>query len=180
MEAEVTAGELEHRAESTLVQILPNFDMDQLELISVKLTQGTFGPFEANIPVAVPLWLAVFLKKRHKCRVIPPEWMDLGALRLQLEEERTIDTLTVVPFHYLEISSLLLAVAKDDIRQRQLVMNTMEDLFTLRVTKLRQRLKSILPDTRVLDLTNVAAMELQTFRRMLDDLFAGFVLLRGP
>jgi hypothetical protein len=84
-----------------------------------------------------------------------------------------------VDFHYLEISSLLLAVAKDDIRQRQLVMNTIEDLFTLRVTKLRQRLKTIGPDTRALDLTNVAAMELQTFRRMLEELLAGFVLLRG-
>lgn len=38
MEAEVTAGELEHRAESTLVQILPSFDLDQLELISVEPT----------------------------------------------------------------------------------------------------------------------------------------------
>lgn len=175
----MTARELEHRAESRLVQILPNFDLTQLELISVLLTQGTFGPFEANIPVTVPLWLAVFLKKRHKCRIIPPEWMDLGALRLQLEEERSIATLTAVDFHYLEISSLLLAVAKDDIRQRQLVMNTIEDLFTLRITKLRQRLKTITSDTRALDLSNVAAMELQTFRRMLDELFTGFTLLRG-
>lgn len=38
MEAEVTAGELEYRAESRSVQILPNFDMQQLELISVDLT----------------------------------------------------------------------------------------------------------------------------------------------
>lgn len=38
MEAEVTAGELEHRAESRSVQILPNFDLQHLELISVDLT----------------------------------------------------------------------------------------------------------------------------------------------
>lgn len=36
------------------------------------------GPFNPGLPVEVPLWLAINLKQRQKCRVIPPEWMDVG------------------------------------------------------------------------------------------------------
>ena len=35
METEVTASELENRAEATEVSIVPNFDMEQVELLAV-------------------------------------------------------------------------------------------------------------------------------------------------
>ena len=40
--------------------------------------QGDLGPFNPGLPVQVPLWLAVNLKQRQKCRLLPPEWMDVG------------------------------------------------------------------------------------------------------
>lgn len=40
--------------------------------------QGDLGPFNPGLPVRVPLWLAVNLKQRQKCRLLPPEWMDVG------------------------------------------------------------------------------------------------------
>lgn len=40
--------------------------------------QGDLGPFSPGLPVVVPLWLAINLKQRQKCRLIPPEWMDVG------------------------------------------------------------------------------------------------------
>ena len=40
--------------------------------------QGGLGPFNPGLPVQVPLWLAVNLKQRQKCRLLPPEWMDVG------------------------------------------------------------------------------------------------------
>lgn len=40
--------------------------------------QGDLGPFNPGLPVEVPLWLAINLKQRQKCRLIPPEWMDVG------------------------------------------------------------------------------------------------------
>ena len=43
--------------------------------------QGTFGPFTPNMPIQVPLWLAVFLHKREKCQVEPPAWMALQVLQ---------------------------------------------------------------------------------------------------
>lgn len=40
--------------------------------------QGDLGPFNPGLPVEVPLWLAINLKQRQKCRLLPPEWMDVG------------------------------------------------------------------------------------------------------
>lgn len=40
--------------------------------------QGNFGPFYPQIPIKVPLWLAVALKKRGKCTIRPPQWMSIG------------------------------------------------------------------------------------------------------
>ena len=40
--------------------------------------QGDIGPFNASLPTEVPLWIAIFLKQRRKCRILPPDWMDVG------------------------------------------------------------------------------------------------------
>lgn len=40
--------------------------------------QGDLGPFNPGLPVQVPLWLAINLKQRQKCRLLAPEWMDVG------------------------------------------------------------------------------------------------------
>lgn len=40
--------------------------------------QGDLGPFNPGLPVEVPVWLAINLKQRQKCRLIPPAWMDVG------------------------------------------------------------------------------------------------------
>jgi hypothetical protein len=37
--------------------------------------QGTYGPFRPNIPVEVPMYLALALNRRNKCRIQPPAWM---------------------------------------------------------------------------------------------------------
>lgn len=40
--------------------------------------QGEFGPFNPSMHSQVPLWLAVHLKQRQKCRIEPPEWLNVG------------------------------------------------------------------------------------------------------
>ncbi|EGV94107.1 DNA replication complex GINS protein PSF2 [Cricetulus griseus] len=67
------AAEVEFLAEKELVTIIPNFSLDKIYLIG-----GDLGPFNPGLPVEVPLWLAINLKQRQKCRLLPPEWMDVG------------------------------------------------------------------------------------------------------
>ena len=49
---------------------------------------GTLGPFKAQRQVEVPLWFALSLKRRRKCIVQPPAWLDAGSLADWLEEDR--------------------------------------------------------------------------------------------
>jgi GINS complex subunit 2 len=42
----------------------------------------------SGIPVHVPLWLAIHLRKQQKCRLVPPEWMDKDLLEELKEEEK--------------------------------------------------------------------------------------------
>ena len=64
---------MEFLAEKQLVTVVPNFSHDEVFLIG-----GSVGPFNAGLPVEVPLWMAVNLKQRQKCRIQPPDWMDIG------------------------------------------------------------------------------------------------------
>ena len=40
--------------------------------------QGDFGPFNPSMRTEVPIWLAVNLRQRHKCRIEPPDWLSVG------------------------------------------------------------------------------------------------------
>lgn len=67
--------DIEFLGEKLLVTIIPTFNSDSICLIS-----GDVGPFRASIPVRVPIWLAVNLKKQQKCKIRPPDWMDVDTL----------------------------------------------------------------------------------------------------
>lgn len=43
--------------------------------------QGDYGPFKANFPVTVPLWLAIYLYQRKQCRIQPPDWLKVDHLQ---------------------------------------------------------------------------------------------------
>ena len=61
--------DLEFAAMNTLIEVVPNFREDTMHMIV-----GDFGPFRPSMPVTVPLWLAIMLKKGRKCRIRTPDW----------------------------------------------------------------------------------------------------------
>ena len=79
----LTSSELEFLAESTLINITPNFRGEKLKTIS-----GTFGPFKPNREISIPLWLAFQLKKNKKCRIRIPSFLDENNLKIVLDYEK--------------------------------------------------------------------------------------------
>lgn len=52
-----------------------------LSVINIRIDfKGDFGPFNPGMPVDVPVWLAVTLKQRNKCKIHAPAWLDVGML----------------------------------------------------------------------------------------------------
>lgn len=88
----------EFLAEEELIEIIPNFKYNkQLNLIS-----GDFGPFQPSIPTKVPLWLALNLKRQHKCTVIIPKWVSelIKSNETQMGSDGKRKDLIQVPHEY--------------------------------------------------------------------------------
>ena len=60
--------------------------------------------------------MAAYLKKRDKCFIKLPEWLEPDNLQASLAEERdNPDRFSALPHHYVEIAKELLQIASDDL-----------------------------------------------------------------
>lgn len=155
-----SSAEVEFLAEDEMTDIIPNVRMDALNMIC-----GDFGPFRPQIPAKVPLWLAIALKKRGKCRIQPPNWMTVERLTEVLDAEREAPReFQPLPFHYVEISRLLFDFARDDIPDIYLVRSLIEDIRDVRFHKVETGLESLDSRTHAVKLKNLSAMEVNLVR----------------
>lgn len=95
-------NELEFLAETSLIEIIPNFKKAELKLLC-----GTYGPFKPSKAVQVPLWLGMQFKKSKKCQILPPIWMDMGFLTSRVQEEKITEALQELPYYFFEICQIL-------------------------------------------------------------------------
>lgn len=152
-------AEIEFLAENQLIKIQPSQRMDRLKLIS-----GNYGPFKPPLSKQVPLWLALTLKKKGKCKVQPPEWLNCDFLQEKLDEERrNPNGFSELPFHWLETIQLLLDHARDDMRHADQLQSLVKDLQDSRQAKIRVGLKKSL-DGVALDATNLGCMEVNELK----------------
>ena len=162
-------------AEETLVTIVPNFAHDQLRFVG-----GNFGPFVPQTAVEVPLWLACVLRRRAMCAVLPPEWLHVDALRARrADEAENVDAFSPMPYHYMEISALLLEAAPADLEAQSGVASVVpvreaiEDIYSARVGKIREGMLSVARQahndetTFSVKMNNVGAIEVAGLRKQL-------------
>jgi GINS complex subunit 2 len=165
METTLSPLLLEFLSEETPITIICSFNLNQIRLFS-----GTFGPFRAGIPIQVPLWLAIQLRKKDKCRIQPPEWMSIDRLQRILFEERKLgnqEELQPLPYGYKEISSILLHLAPQDFENQASIIRTLiEDIENVRSVKIRKGMPSIF-NVRSVIVTNIGAMELHKIKPFL-------------
>ncbi|XP_015672325.1 DNA replication complex GINS protein PSF2 [Protobothrops mucrosquamatus] len=153
------AAEVEFLAEREMVTIIPNFSLDRIYLIG-----GELGPFNPGLPVEAPLWLAVNLKQRQKCRLVPPDWMDVEKLEQMRDQERKEDTFTPMPNpFYMELTKLLLNYAADNIPKADEIRTLVKDIWDTRIAKLRVSADSFVRQQEVhARLDNLTLMEINT------------------
>ncbi|GAA5894653.1 DNA replication protein PSF2 [Sporobolomyces salmoneus] len=128
----------------------------------------TYGPFNPPQKTSVPLWLALHLKKKRKCRIVCPGWLNLPYLESQLKEEQTNEVFSDLPRDYLEVSKILLDVASDDIASTS-TANTpdrlrlvLKDIREARQSKIREGLGAI--NSVHLGMPNLSSMEINELR----------------
>jgi len=157
-------SEGEFLAERETIDIIPNFSHNKLYLIS-----GDVGPFKAGIPCSVPIWLAVNLRNRGKCRLVPPSWLDPEVLTEKKDEETQSKVFTQMPSqYYLVIAQLLLSTAPQDIPNSNLVRTLVKDIWDLRISKLRSSVTEFVRRGFLwATLDHLTAMELHTIQPVL-------------
>jgi len=117
----------------------------------------------------VPLWLAVALKQRQKCRIIAPAWMDVERLEANKAAEEESKFFTEMPSNcYREVTQLLLQHAADDIPRADVIRTLVKDIWDLRMAKLRSSIDVFLKsDATHAKLNHLTLMELNTVRPFL-------------
>ena len=154
----LTIPQLEYLSSKELVTIIPKFKMKTLQLLT-----GTFGPFMSNVPIEVPLWVAVFLRKRGKCKIQLPQWMTVENLSEMIQAQRNSPKFIYIHFYYQIIAQQLLRCAHEDFKASSLIQTLLSELQSIRHDKFRNSLQSLQPNV-VYSLKNLSHMELNTFR----------------
>jgi hypothetical protein len=148
-----------HSEASSLLELNPPLGIvfsitnSSCSVLGVERPCAEYGPFRPQIPVGVPLWLAMILKKQGKCNVIPPRWLDVTTLNCVIELERGDDVFQVktthfcvrraqmcaqklaltfciflsqaLPFHYIELATDLCKYAREDLQDWSLSYDLM-------------------------------------------------------
>ncbi|KAK2703407.1 DNA replication complex GINS protein PSF2-like isoform X2 [Artemia franciscana] len=129
-------------AEHTQVKVLPKVPGPV-----VQLAEGVFGPFRPGIPAEVPLWVAVNLRQRNKCKLLPPDWMSVEQLRTIKEEEIAATGFTKMPSeNYFEVTHILLTNGLSDFDDADEMRGLVKSIWDLRLSKLRASVLQFVAD----------------------------------
>ncbi|VDP01685.1 unnamed protein product [Soboliphyme baturini] len=155
---------VEFFAEKEIISIIPNFSHSEITLFS-----GNYGPFEAGVVARVPLWMALYLRQRKKCHIVPPEWMAPEALEEIKSNELESPLFTQLPSpHFMEISQLLLNRCPTDILHADLVKTLIQDIMDTRAAKLRTSMDMFVRSENThAQVNHLTQLEICRFRRFL-------------
>ena len=163
----MTLQDLEFFAQEVMVTIVPNFTENSLNLI-----RGKFGPFKAQKPIEVPLWLAIYLKSRGKCRLTIPMYYEEEYLAKKVEEEMSDKVgLTSLPENFFEIFLILSNKAADDFYDSMKSKSLIEDIKQLRLSKLTNFIKQLERSSTYLVFDHITDYELSLMRPMIGEAY---------
>jgi GINS complex subunit 2 len=80
--------------------------------------------------IQVPVWIALQLKRARRCQIKPPDWLTVESLSSHLQDEKSSQVFpnSNLPFHYIELATLLLKSARDDIPQANKIDELLRDI----------------------------------------------------
>ena len=107
--AHMASSEIAFLAGEEPITIVARIRLDSLQFIC-----GDLPELKPSIPAVVPMWVAMFLRKREKCRIVTPAWMEADTLLATLDDERRHqDRFAPLPYNYIEIAKDLMQYASE-------------------------------------------------------------------
>lgn len=104
---------------------------------SVKGIGGTYGPFNSNSDVRVPLWVALLLRASESCTIYPPAFLGVPFLSELLKKELESDSeFQQLEFYFFEVAFQLLKYAEFDIPRATEVLRLVNEIQQTRKRKM--------------------------------------------
>lgn len=161
----ISSSDLEFFSKENTITIVPNFTEP-----SVVLIVSTYGPFRAQKPIEVPLWLAIYLKNRSKCSItIPPYYCENYLNETLLNEKNNKNSFCDLPENFFEIFQVLFENSKDDFEDSIKSKSLIEDIKQIRISKLNFFVNSLEKKDTSFILNNISEYELNIFRPLLSN-----------
>jgi GINS complex subunit 2 len=176
-------------AMDSTIDIVPSFNYkSQLDFL---ISHNSVGPFYAGVNTTVPLWIALYLRKRNLCRLVIPEWMSLENLKNVLDAEvadkEKFSNYDSLPFRYKEISRSIFQACGvgrshaqevyEEIPNVEQIRILLEDIGTTRMNKIRNNVHGfsagLLSETKPIILTvdGIGSAEINAIRPFFETVF---------
>lgn len=119
---------------------------------------------KAMVRISVPLWVAFILKSQDKCRIVPPDWLNLVYLNEKYDEEiKNPNIFSSLPYNWIETSKLFLSKAFDDLSDSaNQLRSILQDLRELRQSKTKRGLLEL--NESNMQLNNLSILEINEIR----------------
>ena len=99
----MTPAQMEFFSQEMPIKILPSVTLKAMDL-----SCGRIPEMRPKITSEVPLWVAMFLRTKQKCRIRIPDMFDIDALERAVEDERKAPQfLRPLPPNFFELFKLL-------------------------------------------------------------------------
>lgn len=128
------------------------------------LLGGSWGPFEAQIPLDIPRWLAGALVSTGKGRVQRPAWLEQEAIDAALVAEAEARTFHPLPLDWVEAERFSRSHVAPDTIQTATAAAAAEDLRARRFAKARAGLSGLSASSAVLRLNGLCWIEVAELR----------------
>ena len=170
-----TKDEIQFFVEHESIQIIPNFISQPIKFIT-----GQFGPFTPGVSTTVPLWIALNLKKKGKCRIITPEIYEIENLQITLDQELKHSSTELAPLehYFFEIFQILAKSCPEDIEDFVKARSLVEDLKMKRSIKITSSFQKMKNPERVLLVKNFTNYELQMQKSILGEVLEQYGKLK--
>lgn len=144
-------------------------DYDNFNWSFITADQDVLRNLSSSIPIEIPLWMAMILKKQRFCRMMTPVWLSVARLKEYLNFERNNPyKFAALPWSWMVISKIFINQFPEDLVNEDKISelrSILQDIREIRISKV-QRGMEILNESH-LQLDNLSLLEINEFRHFI-------------
>lgn len=141
-------------------------DFDDFDWSFITTDQNVLRRIKSLIPIEIPIWMAMILKKQRFCRVVPPAWFAEKKLNeFLIFEKKNPYKFANLPWNWMVVSKLFLSKFQDDLEgdcDIDVIRGLLQDIREIRMAKVQKGIE-ILNESH-LQLDNLSLLEINEYR----------------